>query len=65
MATRIKMEVFFTVSENDVTLEADRLVEHMRLYKPRIVLGGVFNGGGPFYDRCEVSQEKKTWESVA
>lgn len=65
MAARIKMEVVFTVSESDVTLEADRLVAHMREFKPSTVWNRMSNSSGPFYDSCEVSAERKTWESVA
>jgi hypothetical protein len=63
MATKIKMEVFFTVSDSDVVLEAGRLVEYMKGFKP----GTVWNRSSdrpPFYERCEVCVEKKSWNPV-
>jgi hypothetical protein len=65
MATRIKMEVVFTVSDDEVTLDAAKLVRYMSAFKPTTVWNRTSDGPGPFYDSCEVSAEKKRWEGVA
>ena len=62
MATRVKLEVVYTLPDDDVQQEANRLVHYMRDFVPASCGS---NAAKPHYDTLGVYAETMEWERVA
>jgi|HubBroStandDraft_3_1064219.scaffolds.fasta_scaffold470520_2 hypothetical protein len=61
MATRIKIEAIFTVSDDEVQSEASGLMALLTSYH---IPSRGRNSSTPHYDRCTVTREKNEWVLV-